>query len=312
MDLTGRRVRMSVRVVLALVPLVVSTLVAGADTPSLLFYVSGENGTTADYSAGGTPEPNFDSEVTRIPDGAKGAALRCGDLQRLAWWAPGNIYAQRGTLSFFWRSRYPVGPTEFPIFRVGYADHSSWDMVFLRIDYNGHGFDAFVQMLARRLDDPRWRDEWWLRYGWNRADDPPPYLANTETTVSKVEIHDAYDLKRWWWKACDGIRETTWPGVYNRSRLLGRNDYFQLPDWDCYVQSGKSITFLMPNEPGNHIEISGAAWRRMDFFKPNAANDGPVESPLFERPQGQEKTVHHFSTSRMGGKIRFTNVEQEE
>jgi hypothetical protein len=33
----------------------------------------------------------------------------------------------------------------FPIFRVGYADHSSWDMVWLRIDYNGRGgFDAFV------------------------------------------------------------------------------------------------------------------------------------------------------------------------
>ena len=25
-----------------------------------------------------------------------------------------------------------------------FADHSSWDMVWLRIDYNGHGFDAFV------------------------------------------------------------------------------------------------------------------------------------------------------------------------
>jgi len=62
----------------------------------------------------------------------------------LCWWAPGNIYSQRGTLSFFWRSRYPVGPTAFPVFRVGFADHSSWDMVWLRIDYNGHGFDAFV------------------------------------------------------------------------------------------------------------------------------------------------------------------------
>ena len=31
------------------------------------------------------------------------------------------------------------------MFRVGYADHSSWDMVWLRIDYNGKaGFDAFV------------------------------------------------------------------------------------------------------------------------------------------------------------------------
>ncbi|MGA2444041.1 MAG: LamG-like jellyroll fold domain-containing protein [Opitutaceae bacterium] len=393
--------------------------------PGLLFYLSGEQGTMADYSAGGTPAPTFDDEVTRIAAGAKGAALSCGDLQRLAWRAPGNIYAQRGTLSFFWRSRYPVGPTEFPIFRVGFGDHSSWDMVWLRIDYNGHGFDAFVtdaslartrvsvtvqpfprpdewthlalswdetrgirfyvngrliaknettavyntaldqfgphsriisphnvqsdynfvrggdideiriydRMLAdesivtlakgdapadlpplppRDLADVRWRNEWWLRYGWNRRDDPPPYYPGAALSVRKVEIHDAYDLKRWWWKACDGIRETTWPGVYNRSRLPGRNDYFQLPDWDCYVESGKAITFLMPDEPWNHLEISGAAWGRMELLKPDAANDGPAESLLFERPQGQEKTVHALATPITGRKIRFTNAQQEE
>ncbi|HUJ72978.1 MAG TPA: LamG-like jellyroll fold domain-containing protein [Verrucomicrobiae bacterium] len=393
--------------------------VHAADEPGLLFYVSGQKGTTADFSAGGTPEPNFDFEVTRIVDGAKGAALSCGDLQRLAWWAPGNIYAQRGTLSFFWRSRYPVGPTEFPIFRVGYADHSSWDMVFLRIDYNGRGFDAFVtdaslsrtrvsvtvepfpkpnewthlvlawdetrgirfyvngklaavnetraiynaaldqfgphsriispynvqsdynfvrggdvdeiriydRMLddtaiatlskgdapvdlkplpARDLADAHWRDEWWWRYGWNRPGDPPPYLADAATTVRKVEIHDAYDLKRWWWKACDGIRETTWPGVYNRSRLPGRNDYFQLPDWDCYSLSGKSITFMMPDEPWNQLEISGAAWGKMSLLS------GTSESLLFERPVGQERTYHRLATPIMGQDIRFDNVEQEQ
>src|SRR5579885_3165547 len=119
--------------------------------PGLLFYLSADKGTTADVAAPGTAEPNFVAEVTKISDGAKGAALQCDDYQRLCWTAPGNIYAQRGTLSFFWRSRYPVGPTAFPIFRVAYADHSSWDQVWLRIDYNGHGFDAFVtdRSLAR-------------------------------------------------------------------------------------------------------------------------------------------------------------------
>jgi hypothetical protein len=72
--------------------------------------------------------------VTVIRDGAKGDGLQCGHLQLLSYWAPGNIYAERGTLSFCWRSREPVGPTEFPIFRVGYADHSSWDMAWLRIN----------------------------------------------------------------------------------------------------------------------------------------------------------------------------------
>ncbi len=295
----------------------------------------------------------------------------------------------------------PVGPTQFPIFRVGYADHSSWDMVWLRIDYNGHGFDAFVTdaSLARTrvsvelpsfpgpkewthltlawdetrgirffvngklaavketkaiynaaldhfgphsriispynvqsdynftrggdLDEVRiydrmlgdaqvatlargeavtglpplpardlaaagWRDEWWFRYGWNRPNDPPPYLEGPAISVRKVEISEAYDLKRWWWKATDGIRETTWPGVYNRSRLPGRNDYFQLPDWDCYVESGKSITFYLPDEPWNHLEISGAAWGTMSLLGAQDENDAPARRLLFERPQGQE------------------------
>ena len=397
--------------------------------PGLLFQLTADHGATADFSAASTAEPPFLSGVTVISDGAKGPGLSCGNLQRLAWKAPGNIQAQRGTLSFFWRSRYAVGPTEFPIFRVSYADHSSWDMVWLRIDYNGHGFDAFVtdaslartrvsvtlpafpapnewthlalswdetrgirfyvngklaatkeavavydaalglfgphsriisphnvqsdynfvrggdideiriydRMLddravaalaqgeapsamapspARDLGEKSVRDEWWLRYGWNRAGDLPPPLPARNVSVRKVEIHDAYDLKRWWWKACDGIRETTWPGVYNRSRLPGRHDYFQLPDWDCYSISGKSITFKLPEEPWNHLEISGAAWGKMELLPAGTAmetaSEARAESLLFERPQGSEKTVHALPSPLIGREIRFTNVEQEE
>lgn len=392
-----------------------------APEPGLLFSLSGDHGTTADFSAGGTPEATFVSDVTTIPDGERGAALRCGNLQRLAWWAPGNIYAQRGTLAFFWRAREPVGPTEFPVFRVGFGDHSSWDMVWLRLDYNGHGFDAFVtdaslartrvsatlqpfpapdqwihlafswdetrgvrlyingrlaaskdnvavfntaldqfgphsriisphnvqsdynftrggdidelriydHMLndasiaalarnevpaadprpARSLADAATRAEWWHRYGWDRTDTPPPPLSTAAIAVRKVEIHEAYDLKRWWWKATDGIRETTWPGVYNRSRLPGRNDYFQLPDWDCYALSGRAITFTLPDEPWNQLELSGSAWGKMSLLASEAA---PKDSVLFERPRGLEKTVHRLSAPITGRKIRFENVEPEE
>ena len=398
-------------------------------SPGLLFYLSADQGTTADIAAPGTAEPTFVAEVKKITDGAKGAALECGDYQRLAWWAPGNIYAQRGTLSFFWRSRYEVGPTAFPIFRVAFADHSSWDQVWLRIDYNGHGFDAFVTdaslarvrvsvpvepfpspkawthlaiswdetrgirfyvngklaaknkavavlntgldqfgphsriisswqvqsdynftrggdideiriydraladgniatlaqgdapsdltpLPTRSLADAATRDEWFLRYGFNRPNDPPPALpAGPSVTIRKVEIHDAYDIKRWWWKATDGIRETTWPGVYNRSRLPGRNDYFQLPDWDCYVDSGKAVTFALPNEPWNHLEISGAAFGKMELLPADTeletAYAAKAESVLFERPKAQEKTIHTFTQPLAGRKIRFTNIEQE-
>jgi hypothetical protein len=387
--------------------------------PGLLFYLSGDKGLTADVSAGGTRTPNFASDVKVIPDGAKGPGLECANTQLLSYWAPGNIFAQRGTVSFFWRSREPVGPTPFPVFRVGYADHSSWDMVWLRIDYNGKpGFDAFVtdaslartrvshampafpgpeqwthlalswdetrgirfyvdgQLAARQdgvaifnaaldqfgphsrvispyqvqsaynfvrggdIDELRiydrmlsddnvsslargevptsipelardvraqgWRDEWWYRYGWNRANDAPPAIDAPAVAIRKVEIHDAYDLKRWWWKGTDGIRETTWPGVYNRSRLPGRNDYFQLPDWDCYSLSGKSVTFTLPDEPWNQVEVSGAAFGTFALV----GNDG-AKRALFERPKGQERTFHRLPQALQGQKLEFTNVEQE-
>jgi hypothetical protein len=387
---------------------------AVAPEPGLLFHLSGDHGTTADFSAADLPKPTYEAEITAIADGARGGALRCGDTQLLAYRAPGNLYAQRGTLSFFWRSRYPVGPTEFPIFRVGYADHSSWDMAWLRIDYNGHGFDAFVTdaSLARTrvtttlqpfpppetwthvafswdetrgvrfyingrlaahveatarfdaaldqfgphsriigpwqvqsdynfvrggdLDELRIYDRmlddaavaalakpeisaaraplaevspeaqlaaFRYRYGFGRPSLPPALPESAVVAIRKVEIHEAFDLKRWWWKANDGIRETTWPGVYNRSRLPGRNDYFQLPDWDCYVESGRAITFTLPDEPVNQIEISGAAWGTL------AAENG---AKLFERTRGAEHTAHRLATPLRGGKITFTNAEQEQ
>jgi hypothetical protein len=389
-----------------------------ASQPGLLFYLSGDHGLTADVAAGGETAPNFASGVRVIPAGAKGPGLECSHTQLLSYWAPGNIYAQRGTLSFSWRSREPVGPTPFPIFRVGYGDHSSWDMAWLRIDYNGRGFDAFVTdaslartrvsyampsfpapdrwthiaftwdetrgirlyvdgrlvarqdgaaifdaaldqfgphsriispyqvqsaynfvrggdidevriydrmlpdesvatlargdappamaPLARLLGEPQWRDEWWLRNGWNRGGDAPPALDAAATSIRKVEIHDAWDVKRWWWKGTDGIRETTWPGVYNRSRLPGRNDYFQLPDWDCYSISGKSVTFVMPDEPWNHLEIAGAAWGSARLGP--SADNGTL---LFERPKGQERTFHRLPSPVRGQAVTFTNVEQE-
>ncbi len=404
-----------------------------AGDPGLLFYLSGDHGFHADYAAGGKPEPNFLKDVKILPGGAKGSYLQCGNDQLLSYWAPGNIYSQRGTLSFYWRSRDPVDATEFPVFRVGYGDHSSWDMVWLRIDYNGHGFDAFVtdvnlgrtrvsytmpnfpkgnewvhlalawdettgirfyvngklagekpatgmfdaaldqfgphsriigptgvessynydrggdidelRIYDRMLSDDNiaslaknetpqsippipvaasdWQKDWWFRYGWNRSGDIPAPLPDAHTIVRKVEIHDAYDLKRWWWRGTDGIRETTWPGVYNRSRLVGRFDYFQLPDWDCYSLSGKSVTFYLPNEPWNHLEIQGGAWGNVSLLTPGADDPRAIAdtdqhdtSPmlartLFERPRGQERTTHQFDQPVTGEKIRFTNVEQE-
>jgi hypothetical protein len=420
-----------------------------ATEPGLLFYLSGDHGFNADYAAGGNPVPNYVRDVRIVPNGVSGSYIECGNNQLLSYWAPGNIYSQRGTLSFFWRSRDPLDQTEFPVFRVGFADHSSWDMVWLRIDWNGHGFDAFVtdvnlgrtrvsvklpeipkpdqwlhlalawdetsgirfyvdgKLMATReatglfdtaldqfgphsriiaptgvessysydrggdIDELRiydrmlsddniaglaknqipqsipplvrtvatgvppaevaapilpsegrfdsgsghatdWQQEWDLKYGWNRPGDDPVVLNEEYTTVRKVEIHDVYDLDRWWWKATDGIRETTWPGVYNRSRLIGRDDYFELPDWDCYSLSGKTVTFDMPSEPWNHLEIAGGAWGTWTLLAHDKEKAADSEIALFDRPKGQEITYHQLDAPITGQRIRFVNVEQEQ
>jgi hypothetical protein len=389
---------------------------AADQEPGLLFRYSADHGLAADF-ARGESQPNFADKVKVIAAGRVGPGLQAAGDEVLSWQAGANIFAQRGTLSFFWRARDPIGQNPFPLFRVGYADHTSWDMMWLRMDWNGHGIDAFVTdnnlarvrvsytipevprpdqwthlalswdettgirlyvngMLAARkdavavldsgldqfgphsrtisphqvqsaysylrggdldeirvydhaLDDAsvavlakneaanagsapprdltaaRWRNEWWLRYGWNRANDPPPYLADAATRIRKVEFTDARDLKERMNGANDGIAETTWPGVYNRSRLPGRHDYYELPDWNVYVEGGKSITFTLPQEPWNRLEVQGAAYGHLTFLP----TTGP-ERKLAERAKGQERTYNSFAALE-GGRLRFDNVEQE-
>ena len=391
--------------------------VAAQNDSGLLFYLSG-NSLQADVSAG-KAQPNFVRGVTIIPDGAHGNALRCDEDQLLSYWAHGNIHAQRGTLCFYWRAGVePFTETEFPLFRVGYSDHSSWDMVWLRIDYNGHGFDAFVTdvnlaririshtmpqlpdamqwthfalawdenrgvsfyvngekvgqrdttvvldaaldqfgahsriispyqvqsaynfrrggdideiriydqalgdalirqvaqgedyrptLLMRSATDRQWNDEWAFRYGWTNGQ-LPPALERRTTAVRKVQILEAYDQKTWWWKANDGIRETTWPGVYNRSRIIGRNDYFQLPDWFCYSISGHDVRFNMPAELWNYLEISGGGDGQISIT-PN--RDGSGGQQRFIREKGRERTFHKMETPVVGQTVVFSNNVQE-
>jgi hypothetical protein len=83
------------------------TALCAALEPGLLFYLSADHGFDADYAAGGEAAPNFLRDVKVIPHGAKGPGFQCENTQLMAYWAPGNIYAERGTLAFSWRSRYP-------------------------------------------------------------------------------------------------------------------------------------------------------------------------------------------------------------
>ena len=373
----------------------------------LLFRVSADKDLTAD-KAGGDPVPNFRSAVTVTPDGAIGGAARWADEGYVAWKAPGNMVAQRGTLAFFWRARDPVTEAPFVIFRAGFADHTSWDMAFLRIDWNGHGFDAFVTdanlsrlrvswsiptpptpeqwehiafawdettgvrlfidgkevarldqkadldsgldqfgmagrvisphqvqsrysfMRGSDLDEIRvydrmlgaadvaalaakqepaasppadataQRSAWLHRYGWDKG--APPVLSDPVTSVRRIEFADAKDLKEWMYKGVDGIAETTWPGVYNRSKLPGRDDYFELPDWNTYVEGGKRYDLTVPEgQSFNRVELRGAAYGTLSW---NGTR-------LADRAKSVVRSVDAVAP-RTGGVLSFTNVMQEQ
>lgn len=397
----------------ALAGLVAAALAASASAQGgdgLLFRASMDRDFRAETAAG-EARPNFRAGVTTVADGAIGGAARWADDGYVAWLAAGNMRAARGTVAFWWRAREAVGQAPFVIFRTGFQDHSSWDMAFLRIDWNGHGFDAFVtdanlarvrvtssfaipdakawhhlafswdetrgvtlfvdgKPLARKaqradldagldqfgfagrviaphqvqsrynftrgsdFDELRIYDHaiadsdvgllaakqepklvpaadaaaqrvaWLHRYGWDRA--APPLLTARVTRVRKIEFGDARDLKQWMWKGVDGIAETTWPGVYNRSRLPGRNDYFTLPDWNTYVEGGRRYVLSVPaGETVNRVELRGAAYGTLAW----TGADGRAVT-LARRPAGVVRSVDGF-TGRQGGTLSFTNVAPE-
>ena len=116
--------------------LATSPAMAAPDASGLLFRASADHDLTADR-AEGDPVPNFLSDVTVTPDGAMGGAARWADDGYVAWKAPGNMRAARGTLAFFWRARTPVGEAPFSIFRVGFADQGSTFEFF--VSDNGPG-----------------------------------------------------------------------------------------------------------------------------------------------------------------------------
>lgn len=398
------------RSVLVLAAALLATPAFAATSPSLLFHVDARHGLEAEV-ARGEAIPNFRDKVTVVDDAVQGKAIQWQDDGVLSWNAPGNILAQRGTLAFDWRPRYALGEAPFVVFRVGYADHSSWDMAWLRIDWNGHGFDAFVtdanlartRVSFRMPDVPRpeqwlhlafaWDEDhgvrlfvdgreaaraeatgdydaaldqlglagrvmapyqvqsrynflrgsdfqhirvydrmldapavaalargqapatavagpegeraWRHRFGWEGT--APPVLAAPATRIRKVEFADTRDLKQWMLKATDGIAETTWPGVYNRSRLPGRNDYFQLPDWNTYVEGGQHLDLSLPaGETVNRVEVRGAAFGTLAHGDSAAS----ARDVLLRRPRGVVRSVDDIPATQ-GGVLRFSNVEQE-
>lgn len=126
-------------------------------------------------------------------------------------------------------------------------------------------------------------------------------LARPFTRVKKVAFSDTRDQLQAQFKGADGIRETTWPGIYNRADLPGRNDYFILPDWNVYSTSGYQYDLTLVDEHWNHLEITGSAFGELQY-------GGQL---IGSRPEQTERTTHHFSQSMKGGKLTFLSKKKD-
>lgn len=108
---------------IALLVIISACVCTGQAEYDLLFRAPFEDDLTANV-AGGDPEPVWSRGGTEvIEDDARGNCARVPDGGSLTYDAPGNVYWERGTLSFWWLCEDAVGSTEFDVATLGAFDY---------------------------------------------------------------------------------------------------------------------------------------------------------------------------------------------
>ncbi len=103
----------------------------GARQDGLLFRASLDSALAADFAAGDS-RPLVSQDV-HLADSA--AAIPRTAV--LAYDAHANLYAEQGSLSFWWRPGEPPDPVGFPVFMSFYEQDSTWSCDFLRVNWDG-------------------------------------------------------------------------------------------------------------------------------------------------------------------------------
>ncbi|MGC8794924.1 MAG: LamG-like jellyroll fold domain-containing protein [Bryobacteraceae bacterium] len=141
----------------------------GQRPDGLLFYASLRQSFTAEHAAG-VPQPLQSSGVmvndaADLPPGA-----------RLTYDARANIYAEQGTVSFWWRPEAASGRVSFPLLLVSYEQHSTWDFNFMRIAWTGSELTArltdrnYVTQSVRGPIKPEAGQWVHIAVGWSESD----------------------------------------------------------------------------------------------------------------------------------------------
>ncbi len=168
----------------------------GQDARSpLLFRASFDRGWTADV-ARGSPEP-LNAERLSSQTGRLGKALHIAAEGQITYDAVGNLRAEAGTVSFWWKPDGPPGRLSFPLFSASYEQHSTWDFNFLRVEWNGRQFAARVRdrnLVFSSLTVPqeytgdlsRWRH---MALSWDELDGLRFYLDGRPVAAAPGPLH---------------------------------------------------------------------------------------------------------------------------
>src|SRR2546428_5491117 len=118
-------------------PLQSRSVATKKEEENLLFHASFDRNFVADQAAGDeSPLGNQNLKIVR--EGKKDGAVYLDTGSLLTYDAPGNLYAERGTIGFWWKLDEPVGNTPFSIVQVSYAEESNWDFTFAELRWTGN------------------------------------------------------------------------------------------------------------------------------------------------------------------------------
>jgi hypothetical protein len=167
----------------------------------LTLYASFDKNVIADQSVGDeTPLTSQSAKVIR--EGKKSGALSLEIGSILTYDAPGNVYAERGTLGLWWKLDEPLGRTPFPIVLVSQLRPGSSEYDFIRLLWTGEDLrlqvydrdgksHEIVSVSKTELVSGRW---FHLAFTWDELEGLRLYVDGHESGRLAGELHLPHPL----------------------------------------------------------------------------------------------------------------------
>ena len=171
-----------------------STAARGEDNVS--FYASFDQNVLADR-AGGEESPLGNQNVKIVREGRKGSAAYLDYGSLLTYDAPGNLYAERGTVAFWWELDEPVGNTPFTLVRISTAQQLTQDFTFAELVWTGESLrlsfydrDAQPHQIEADSKHELVSGRWFhLAFSWDELDGIRLYIDGHPISSERGELH---------------------------------------------------------------------------------------------------------------------------